>query len=288
MAEYTGWMTAYRLFWLLKTDVPLYLVTDLEKESCTVRMTASKPKKVSRTIDLDLNPDQTFLLREGKDGGILWTRPVSFSRDAAGKLWVDITDLLREMDVPFTFCEQGTLRHYKARPRELSRTMHFFSWGWKDAWDGFSLESTAGATLSFFPKSCYICGAEIRHIRLSGFYWSSQKLDRHVQSMEVPCHVDQQTACRCLEEQGSLAALEISSDRVRMIAHMFFLSSFRVEGFGRNWEYRLHNDMFQENHCAPCKTDRFGPLFCKLLEAADEAAVEKTLQWAVEANILKE
>lgn len=76
-------------------------------------MTASKPKKVNRTIDLDINPDQTFLLYGGYNGGILWTRAVPFSRDEAGKPWVDITDLLREADVPFTFCEQapsGTIR----------------------------------------------------------------------------------------------------------------------------------------------------------------------------------
>ena len=97
MAEYEGQMTAYRLFWLLKTDRPVYLVTDRKQEACTVRMTASKPKKVSRALDLVLDPERTFLLCEGKDGGIQWTKPVPFSRDAAGKLWVDVTDLLREM-----------------------------------------------------------------------------------------------------------------------------------------------------------------------------------------------
>ena len=35
-----------------------------------MRMTASKPKKVSRTMDPDLNPDHIFLLCEGPDGGI--------------------------------------------------------------------------------------------------------------------------------------------------------------------------------------------------------------------------
>lgn len=281
-------MIGYRLFWLLKTDEYLYLVTDSQKESCAVRMTASKPKKVNRTIDLNIDPDQTFLMYEENNGGFLWKKAVPFSRDDAGKLWVDITDLLREIDLPFTFCEQGTLRHYKARPYELWRTMDFFSWGWKTTWDGFAYDSTAGATLSFFPKSCYICGAEVRQISLSGFGWSSQKLNGYAQFMESPCHVDQQTACRCLEEQGPLAKLSISSDRVRIFASMFFLSSFQVEGFGQNWEYPIHNDMFQENGCAPCKTHRFGPLLCKLLEAADETAVEKALQWAVEANILKE
>ena len=280
-------MTAYRLFWLLKTDGYLYLVTH-RKESCAVRMTASKPKKVNRTIDLDIDPDQTFLMYEEKNGGILWTRDVPLSRDDAGKLWVDITDLLRDADVPFTFCNQSTLRYYKARSYELWRTMDFYSWGRKTTRDGFAYDSPAGAELSFFPKSCYICGAEILHIRLDGFGWSSQKLNDYTKSMEVPCHVDQQTACRCLEEQGPLAKLEISSDRVRIFASMFFLSSFQVEGFGRNWKYLIHDDMFQEKRRAPCKTHRFGPLLCKLLEATDKAAVEKALQWAVEENILKE
>ena len=118
-----------------------------------MRMTASKPKKVNRTIDLNIDPDQTFLMYEENNGGILWKKAVPFSRDDAGKLWVDITDLLREIDLPITFCEQGTLRHYKARPYELWRTMDVFSWGRKSTWDGFAYDSTAGATLSFFQKA---------------------------------------------------------------------------------------------------------------------------------------
>lgn len=285
-------MTAYKLHLLLKTDGYLYLVTDGlpggYEGLCTVRMTASKPKKVSRTIDLDLEPEQTFLLCEGKEGGILWTKDVTFSRDEAGKPQTDITDVLREMEVPFTFCAPADLRHYKARPNELWEPVDLFGWGMKRAWDGFGYDSTAGAVLSFFPQSCYICGAEIRKIRLEGFGWSSQALNARVRSMEAPCHVDQETACRCLEEQGPLAKLEIGSGRVNISVSMFFRSSFRVEGFGRSWERPIHGDMFQENGSAPCKTHRFGPLLCKLLEAADEAAVEKALQWAVEENILRD
>lgn len=287
MVEYAGQMTAYRLFWLLKTDRPVYLVTDWGKEACTVRMTASKPKKVSRALDLVLDPERTFLLCEGKDGGIQWTKPVPFSRDAAGKLWVDVTDLLREMAVPFAFCDQSTLRHYKARPQEAARTMYFYGWGWKDVWDGFAYDSAGGAVFSFFPQSCYICGAEIRHIRLEGFGWSPKTLDACFCSAEGPCRVDRQTACRWLEEQGPLSKLKISSDRIGITAHMFFSSSFGVEGFGRVWTCRIHEEMFQENGRAPCRTHRFGPLLCRLLEAPDAAAVEAALHWAVQAHILR-
>lgn len=280
-------MIGYRLFWLLKTEGYLYLVTEWQKEACAVHMTASKPKKAKRVLDLAIDPDQSFLLYERKEGGILWTRELPVSRDETGKLRVDITDLLREANVPFTFCEPGTFRHYKASTYELWRRMDFFSLGWKGTREGFAYDSPASATFSFFPESLCICGAWIHEITLSGFEWSPQKLDKYISSVQAPCHMDRDTARRLLEEQGPLSKLTITSDRIRLAAGMFFLSSFRVEGFGRNWRYLLHSDMFQENGCAPCKTHRLGPLLCMLLEAADEAAVEQALQWAVEADILK-
>ena len=44
-------------------------------------------------------------------------------------------------------------------------------------------------------------------IRLDGLGWSSQKRNAYVRSVETPCHVVWQTACRYLEEQGPLANL---------------------------------------------------------------------------------
>lgn len=280
-------MTAYKLFWLLKTEEYLYLMTDVRTEACSVAMTATKPRKVSRTIELSLDPDNTFLLYIARSGGILWKHPVSFIRDSGGKLTLNVTDILRELDLAFTFCEPGHLRHYKSRTWELADNKTVYDWGIIDTWDGFALETTAGARLSFFPESCYICGSEIRGIDIDGFDWNHRQLLRGVSALETPFHLDEQAACRWLEEQGPLSKLLISTSRIRIAVYMFFMTSFEVEGFGGSWKRSISAAMFQENGCAPCKTHRFGPLLCRLLEAEDADAVEQILQWAVETDILK-
>lgn len=282
-------MIGYKMHWLLEMeDAYLFLVTDQRKESCTVMMTAVKPKKVSRSIELDIDPENTFLMCENKTGGIHWKKPVVPRRDDTGKLRVDLTDVLRQEGVPFSFCPPGRLRHYKARTYELWDSMNVFDWGYMKAWDGFALESTSGASLAFFPGSCHICGAEIRGITMTGFEWPREKLAQYVKAMHAPVRVDAQSACRCLEEQGPLAKLYISGSRIRIAVHMFFLTSFQVEGFGRSWKYGIGRSMFQDNGCAPCKTHRFGPLLCRLLEAADEEEIGRALNWGVEEQILQE
>ena len=279
-------MTAFRLSRLLGTDAALYLVSGCGTEThCTVRMTASKPKKVNRSIVLSLVPERTFLLCE--QDGILWTKDVQFSCDADGAPCADVTDILRALDVSFAFCEPSTFRRCKAYPRELERMMDFDRWGRRCDKDCRTPESPAGVDLAFFPDCLTVCSAAIRRIRLAGFAWSPESLDRALAAMTVPCHVDEQTACRLLAEQGPLTGLEIVSDRMKISAEMFFRSGFYAAGFGKRWERRLHSAMFQENGCAPCKTERFAPLLCRLLEAADAAAVEAALQWGAEAQILR-
>ena len=86
---------------------------------------------------------------------------------------------------------------------------------------GFFFYLTAGAIYdnmislfipAFAPSNtqaqrCRQIYSKIRCIRLDGFGWSSQKRNAYVRSVETPCHVVWQTACRCLEEQGPLANL---------------------------------------------------------------------------------
>ena len=279
-------MIAYKMFWLLKTEEYLYLMTAAKTEACAVTMTAAKPKKVSRTMDLELDPDNTFLMYQARSGGILWKRSVTFCRDGGGKLMLNVTDILREVGLEFTFCEPGAFKSYKARTWELSDNRTVYDWGILDAGDGFALDSPAWASLSFFPESCYICGSEIRGLSIHGFGWDYRELLRCVRSMKAPFRVDEHTACRWLDAQGPLSKLLISSSRIRIAAHMFFMSSFQVEGFGQNWECGISDTMFQED-CAPCKTHRFGPLLCRLLEAEHAGEVERALQWAAAENILK-
>ena len=141
-------MIAYRLFWLLKTEGYLYLVTNGQREDCAILMTASKPKKVRRSITLGINPDDAVLLYEGKDGGILWRCPLPLQRSESGALQADVTDILRSADVDFAFCEPGKLRTYQSRPYELWRRMDLYPWGCLRATEGFALDAPASAAFS--------------------------------------------------------------------------------------------------------------------------------------------
>lgn len=279
-------MIAYRLFWLLKTEGYLYLVTDGQKEDCTILMTAARPKKVRRSITLGLNPDDAMLLYEGKDGGILWHCSLPLQRSEDGALQVDVTELLRTADIPFTFCEPGKLRTYQSRPYELWRRMELYPWGCLTAAEGFALDAPASASFSFYPGSCRLCGAEIRGLTMAGFGWAHQMLRSHVSADVRSIDMDEAAVCRCLEDQGSLTKLLVSTPQISIAAHLFFLTSFRVEGFGRSWQYGVSRSLYQENGCAPCKTGRLGPLVCRLLQAANEAQVEQALQWAAAEDIL--
>ncbi len=279
-------MKAYKLFWLLKTDGYLYLITGNNTEECTVSMTASKPKKVNRTIELNLEPDNTFLLYESYSGGILWKHPVSLNRDSKGKLTLNITDILRNFGISFTFCTTGNLRYYKARKWELESSITIRDWGFYDTKGGFGLEETDKANISFFSESCYICNSEILAVKINGFGWNYDKLLERVRSLKVPFYVDEQTACQLLEEQGPLSKLIVCARHIRIAAYMFFNTSFEVVGFGKKWIFNFAKSMFQENGSAPCKTSRLGPLICGLLKADSSEAIEQALQWGIIENIL--
>lgn len=279
-------MIAYILSRLFEMDGRLSLMTGNLKDPCALRMTASKPKKVSRSIDLELDPEDLFLMYQAEDGRILWRKPVILSRDASGALYFNITDILRSEGIPFNFCPTARLRHYKARMYDLRDSLSLYDWGFWKARDGYALESTAGATLNFFPGSCQICGAEVYQITLSGFGWESNKLREYIKEMQSPVRIDAQTACRCLEEQGPLAKLFVTAGHVSVAVHMFFLTSFEVEAFGRKQTFHIHNSMFR-NGTAPCDTARFGPLLCRFLEAADEAALEEAIRWGMDQQILE-
>ena len=280
-------MIAYRLFWLLKTEGYLYLVTNGQREDCAILMTASKTKKVRRSITLGIDPDNAVLLYEGKNGGILWRCPLPLQRSESGALQADVTDILRSADVDFAFCEPGKLRTYQSRPYELWRRMDLYPWGCLRAAEGFALDTPASAAFSFYPGSCRLCGAELRGLTMAGFNWAHQKLHSHVPADAEIIDMDEAAVCRCLEAQGSLTKLLVNTGKISVAAYLFFLTSFSVEGFDQSWQYDVSRSLYQENGCAPCQTGRLGPLLCRLLRAENAAQVEQALQWAVAEDLLR-
>lgn len=280
-------MIGYMLFWLLELNESVYLMTEKDVEPCTVTLTAKTPKKVSRSIDLKIDPNKDiFLMSMSGSRGIKWTHTVTPTRDENGKLTFDLTDILRQLEIPFGFCAPGKFRHYKAYTYELRRYLYRCKCGFTSSHGGFAWEDPASESVCFFPGNCYICGTEVHFLNLEGFGWSSRTLDERLRAMSIPTHWDAQTASRILvEENANPSCLQIITDLLSIRAKMFFLTSFTVEGFGRAWKHDIHDAMFTDG-CAPCKVHLFEPLLCRLLEAKTAEEVDRALRWAQEENIL--
>lgn len=281
-------MTAYRLFWLLETKYTLYLLSGQRPEPCTVRMTASAPKKVNRSIELWLDAASARILCEDSAGRILWQERLPVTRDGEGKLSCNVTDVLREKKIPFSFCPVGRLRHYQAHPSQLQHVMQFCDWGYMTSREGYCWDSPGNTCLTFYPGKVFACGAEIFRVRPEAFGWNGEELCRQAESMSAPVLLDDEAVCRLMEAWGDLSRLSLSGGNISLELRAFFLTSFEVEGFGRRWNCGISPSLFAQNGCAPCKTARFAPLICRLLKASSAEEVACALRHGVEEDVLCE
>ena len=280
-------MTVYRLFWLLETEYTLYLLSGQRPEPCTVRMTASAPKKVNRSIELWLDAASACILCEDSAGRILWQERLPVTRDGEGKLSCNVTDVLREKEIPFSFCPVGRLRHYQAHPSRLRLVMQFYDWGYMTSREGYCWDSPGGTCLTFYPGKLFACGAEIFRVRPEAFGWNGEELCRQVKLLRTPADLEEETVCRCMEAWGELSRLSLTGGNVLVEIRAFFLTSFEVAGFGRKWTYDISPALFQKDGCAPCKTPHFAPLLCRLLRAASAEEADRALCWGVKENLLR-
>ena len=281
-------MTVYRLSRLLETEEELYLLSGKQPQPCTVYMSAVKPKRVKRSIELFLDGEDAALLCQDRCGRILWRAPLPLYRESDGKAAVDITNVLRERGVSFSFCPVGRLRRAQARPDELETAMRFYDWGYMTSREGYCWDSPGNTCLTFYPGKVFACGAEIFRVRPEAFGWDGDLLRRQAESMSAPMLLDDEAVCRLMEAWGDLSRLSLSGGNISLELRAFFLTSFEVEGFGRRWNCGISPSLFAQNGCAPCKTARFAPLICRLLKASSAEEVACALRRGVEEDVLCE
>lgn len=285
-------MNTYFFHWILELNGSLYLATDKAQEVCNIKMTAKSPKRVSRTISINVNPDNLFVLYESSEGDILWKEDIKPRKNDSGIFEFDITDILRKKKISFDFCKLSRYRGYKARPYRMEKYMEFYDAGFIGIYSGMGEDSTDTIRANFFPGKCYICDSEIKTLSFSSLWWGlsfSGKGRYMAEIMRSPIiNMDESKVSEFVEELGYLTHFFINNDKLSISIHMFFMSSFEISGFGKNWSYKINKSMFQPNGNAPCETSRFGPLIAKLLSVKTENELEQVLQWGIEEHFLDE